>query len=107
MFKILRQIIIKITAFMVGVLGSIHPGVIMAVGTLSARPEHRAVGMGLFYTLYYIGGAAGPALCGRAADLMGEPSGGVLAGAAIAAFTLPLFLLHRKLARHETMLARP
>ena len=93
-------------AFLVGVLGSIHPGVIMAVGTLSARPENRAVGMGLFYSVYYLGGTVGPTLCGYAADRLGGPDGGVLAAAAISAVTVPLFLLHRKLARHETMLAR-
>ena len=93
-------------ALLVGVLGSIHPGVIMAVGTLSARPENRAVGMGLFYTLYYLGNTAGPALCGRTADAMGGPEGGLLAAAAISALTLPLFLLHRRMARHETMLVR-
>jgi MFS family permease len=93
-------------AVLVGVLGSIHPGVIMAVGTLSARPENRAVGMGIFYSLYYFGGAVGPALCGRAADLYGGPAGGLLAAAAISALVFPLFSLHRKLARHETMLAR-
>ncbi len=93
-------------AFIVGVVGSIQPGVIMAVGTLSARPENRAVGMGIFYSLYYLGGAAGPAFCGWTADQLGGPEGGVLAAAAISAVTVPLFLLHRSLARHETMLAR-
>ena len=92
---------------LVGILGSIHPGVIMAVGTLSARPQNRAVGMGLFYSLYYLGGAAGPALCGWTADRMGGPEGGLLAAAALSAATVPLYLLHRRLARHETMLARP
>lgn len=94
-------------AFLVGVVGSIHPGVIMAVGTLSAKPGNRAVGMGLFYSLYYLGGAAGPGFCGWMADRMGTAQGGVLAAAAISALTVPLFLLHRKLARHETMLVRP
>jgi predicted MFS family arabinose efflux permease len=93
-------------AVAVGVLGSIHPGVIMAIGTLSARPENRAVGMGLFYTVYYLGSTISPALCGYTADRLGGPQGGVLAGAALSAVTVPLFLLHRKLARHETMLAR-
>jgi predicted MFS family arabinose efflux permease len=91
---------------LVGVFGSIHPGVIMAVGTLSARPENRAAGMGLFYTLYYLGGSIGPALCGYTADRMGGPEGGVLAAAAISALAVPLYLLHRRLARHDTMLAR-
>lgn len=93
-------------SILVGVLGSIHPGVIMAVGTLSAKAENRAVGMGLFYSLYYLGGTAGPTLCGYTADRLGGPEGGVLAAAAISALTVPLFLLHRSLARHETMLAR-
>lgn len=93
-------------AFLVGVVGTIHPGVIMAVGTLSARPENRAVGMGLFYSVYYFGGTISPTLCGFIADRLGGPAGGVLAGAALSAITVPLYLLHRKLARHETMLAR-
>ena len=93
-------------AFLVGVVGSIHPGVIMVVGTLSARQENRAVGMGLFYSVYYLGGTISPALCGYTADRMGGPAGGVLAAAFLSAITVPLFLLHRKLARHETMLAR-
>lgn len=93
-------------AFMIGVLGSVHPGVIMAIGTLSTRPENRAVGMGLFYTVYYVGNTISPALCGYTADRLGGPAGGVLAGAVLTAVTVPLYLLHRKLARHETMLAR-
>jgi predicted MFS family arabinose efflux permease len=93
-------------AILVGIVGSIHPGVIMAVGTLSARPENRAVGMGIFYSLYYLGGSAAPALCGRAADGYGGPAGGVLGAAALSALAFPLYLLHRRLARHETMLVR-
>jgi len=93
-------------AVFVGVLGSIQPGVMMAVGTLSARPENRAVGMGLFYTLYYLGGTFAPGLCGLAADYAGRPEAGLLAAAFISALAVPLFMLHRALASHETMLAR-
>jgi predicted MFS family arabinose efflux permease len=82
---------------LVGILGSIHPGVIMAVGTLSARPENRAVGMGVFYSLYYIGGAIGPALCGDAADRLGGPEGGLLAAAALSALVVPMFMLHQRI----------
>jgi dipeptide/tripeptide permease len=78
----------------------------MAVGTLSARPENRAVGMGLFYTLYYLGGTVAPALCGMAADYSGRPEGGLLAAAAISALAIPLFMLHRAMASHATMLVR-
>ena len=93
-------------AALVGVGGSIQPGVIMAVGTLSARPENRAVGMGLFYTLYYLGGTFAPGLCGLAADLSGRPEGGLIAAAAISLLAIPLYMVHRALASHETMLAR-
>lgn len=85
-------------AVLVGIVGSIHPGVIVTMGTLSTRPEHRTVGMGIFYSLFFAGGAVGPALCGRAADLYGGPEGGLLAAAAIAAMTIPMYLLHRKVA---------
>jgi MFS family permease len=94
-------------AVMVGVLGSIQPGIIMAVGSLSARPENRAVGMALFYSLYYAGGSVGPAFCGWMADLWGGSAGGVLAAAALSALVVPLFLWHRKLGRHEVMLPKP
>jgi MFS family permease len=93
-------------AVVIGIVGSLHPGVIMAVGTLSARPENRAVGMGLFYSMYYAGGAVVPALCGRAADIYGSPEGALLAASVISVLALPMFLLHRRMAAHETMLAR-
>jgi MFS family permease len=91
---------------LIGIVGSFHPGVIMAVGTLSARSENRAVGMGLFYTTYYAGGTVVPALCGWAADLYGGPEGALLAAAAVSALAIPMYLLHRRLAAHEVMLAR-
>jgi predicted MFS family arabinose efflux permease len=93
-------------AALLGVGGSIQPGVIMAVSTLSARPEHRAVGMGLFYTLYYLGNTFAPALCGMVADHVGRPEGGLLAAAALSALAIPLYMLHRALASHGTMLVR-
>lgn len=91
----------------VGVLGAIHPGVIMAVGALSSRPENRAVGMGLFYSVYYLGGTLSPLLCGWAADLYGGPAGGLLMAALLSLLVIPLFLWHRALADHRTMLVRP
>jgi MFS family permease len=93
-------------AALLGIVGSIQPGVTMAVGTLSARPENRAVGMGLFYSMYYLGGTFAPALCGLAADYFGRPEAGLLAAAAMSALAIPLYMLHRVLASHETMLVR-
>jgi predicted MFS family arabinose efflux permease len=81
-----------------GTLAALHPGVIVAVGTLSARPENRAVGMGLFYTVYYIGGAVLPGLCGRAADWAGTPAAALVTAAAISLLALPFWWLNRRLA---------
>lgn len=84
-------------ALLIGVVGSVHPSVIMAAGTLSARPENRAVGMSLFYSTYYVGGTIVPTLCGRAADLYGGAEGALFAAAAITLLAIPTFLLHRRL----------
>jgi MFS family permease len=84
-------------AVVVGVLGSFHPGVIMAVGTLSARPENRAVGMGLFYAVYYAGNAVAPALFGWVADMTGGLEGALLTAAAVSALSAPTYLIHQRL----------
>jgi len=81
----------------VGLVGSLHPGVILAVGTLSASRQNRAVGMGIFYTMYYAGGALAPALCGLAADAYGGVAGAMFAAAAIGALAYPAWLAHRRL----------
>jgi hypothetical protein len=56
--------------------------------------------------MYYLGGPFAPALCGVVADYSGRPEGGLLAAAAISALAIPLYMLHRRLASHETMLIR-
>ena len=82
-----------------GTAASLQAGVIIGIGTLSARPENRAVGMGLFYTIYYVGGALLPVLCGRAADLAGDPAGALVAGATLSGVAIPAFRLHGFLSR--------
>lgn len=80
-----------------GTVGALHAGVIVGAGTLSARPQNRAVGMALFYTTYYVGGTLFPTICGWAADLAGGPGGALVCGAAISALALPCWSLHRRL----------
>ena len=91
-------------ALMIGLPGSMQSGVIMAVGTLSARAETRAAGMGLFYIVYYVGGAVVPAVCGWAADRYGSAAGAMYAAAVVALLAVPLFMLHRRLSVHEALL---
>ena len=93
-------------AVVLGVIGQVHPGVIQAVGTLSARVETRAAGMGIFYSVYYAAGTVVPALCGAAADWTGGPSGALLCAAAVSAAGVPFYVLHRRMASHATLLVR-
>ncbi len=80
-----------------GTIAAMHAGIIVGWGALSARPENRAVGMGIFYTVYYLGGSIGPALCGKAADLVGDASGAFICAGILSALALPFWWLHRRL----------
>ena len=90
-----------------GAFGSIHAGVIIGVGTLSARPENRASAMGLFYTTYYLGGTVLPGVFGWAADRSGSPAGALLTAAAVAALTMPVYLLHQRLQHGPARVTAP
>jgi len=81
-----------------GTLGSMPGGLIVELGALSCRAENRAVGMGVFYVTYYIGGAMMPALCGAAADWAGDPGGALVLAAAVTLLGIPLWFLHRHMA---------
>lgn len=82
-----------------GTLGAVQAGVIIGVGTLSAKPENRAVAMGVFYTTYYVGGAFLPGVCGAVADRVGTPAGAMLAAAGMSLLALPAFFVHQALSR--------
>jgi predicted MFS family arabinose efflux permease len=57
-------------------------------------PENRAVGLGLFMTVFYVMTATGPALAGAVADQMGA-SAPVLLGAFLFMCVVPLTMLFR------------
>ena len=80
-----------------GTVASMHAGIIVGWGALSARPENRAVGMGIFYTTYYLGGTIVPALCGRAADYVGNASGAFVCAGVLSAMAVPFWWLHRRM----------
>ncbi len=80
-----------------GTIAAMPGGLIVELGAVSCRPENRAVGMGIFYITYYIGGAAMPALCGAAADWVGDPGGALVLAGSIALIGIPLWFLHARL----------
>ena len=76
----------------IGLIGGLPAGVIMKLPARVLRPEQRAVGMGIFYTIYYGALLLGSAVAGEVADRWGS-SGAAFDFAAILVAACPLLLL--------------
>jgi MFS family permease len=77
-----------------GVFGGFPAGPIMAMPTGVLKPENRAVGMGLFYTITYAGMAALPAVAGWTLDITHSPTAPIFFGAGllfVCIFVLKMF----------------
>ncbi len=80
-----------------GLLGGLPAGALAAAPTGVLRPASRGVGLGLFYTMYYVGMALLPPVAGRLQDALGRSAAVYFAAGAILA-TLPCYLAFRSLA---------
>ncbi len=67
----------------VGVMGGVPAGIIMALPARAVRAEVRAPAMGLYFTCYYVGMAALPALAGWIRDTTGYAGAPLLFASAI------------------------
>ena len=67
-------------------------GAILSLPSRVLAPQQRSVGLGIFYTCFYVLMAVGPLVAGRLQDVWGSPSAGLVAGAALLAATVPLCL---------------
>ncbi len=85
-------------AALFGTIGSLHGGLIIEMGTLAAKPQNRAVAMGIFYTTYYAGASVIPSICGRAADWVGDPSGALVCAGLLSLLAIPLWAWQKRLA---------
>ena len=66
-----------------GIIGGMPAGSIMAMPAAILRPESRAIGMGLFYTIYYGVYAVMPAFAGMALDFTKSTSSPLFFGAGL------------------------
>ncbi len=66
-------------------------GPILALTGRIARPEARALAMGVFFALYYAVFGGGPALAGWLREATGAPEAPILAAAAMLVLALPLY----------------
>jgi predicted MFS family arabinose efflux permease len=78
----------------IGVAVGPPPGAILAMPGRVLKPENRAVGLGLFMTVFYVLAAIGPALAGFIGDQMGA-SAPVLFGSFLFIGVVPLVMLFR------------
>ena len=89
----------------VGLLGGLPAGILAAAPTGVLRPASRGVGLGLFYTIYYVGMALLPPVAGRLQDVIGR-SAAVYFAAGAMLVTLPCYLAFRSLASAPGKVAR-
>ncbi|MCZ6486627.1 MAG: MFS transporter [Gammaproteobacteria bacterium] len=76
---------------LLGIVFAPAGGLIMALPAQILKTENRAVGMGIFYTIYYLGMGIFPALAGTIRDITGNPAAPLfLAGMAILCAALAL-----------------
>jgi MFS family permease len=78
-------------------VGNLAAGPIVALAGEVLRPEARGTGMGIFYTLLYVGLAAGPVLAGFVTDLIGSSAAPVYLIAVLAVVTVLVIGLFRNL----------
>ena len=78
-----------------GFAAGLPGGAMMAFSAQATSADNRGLGLGVFFTWYYVGMAICPALAGSARDLTGSATAPVLFAGALMLFTLLLVLLFR------------
>ncbi|TMM55186.1 CynX/NimT family MFS transporter [Sulfitobacter sabulilitoris] len=73
-----------------GLVGMAPAGVIMAMAGQALRPQVRAFGMGIFFTIYFAIMMAAPPVAGAILDLTGQEQGPMLLAMALFALVVPL-----------------
>ena len=81
----------------IGLASGLSAGPIMTMPADVLPPEARAVGMGLFFTIYYLLMSAGPALLGLWAEASGREETAFLGGLGALALTLLTLVAFRRL----------
>jgi predicted MFS family arabinose efflux permease len=78
-------------------IGTLPPGPIVALASEVLRPQSRSAGMGIYYTLLYVGLALGPVLAGFVTDFTGDPAAPVYLIGVLALLTVLSLGLFRAL----------
>jgi len=84
-----------------GLVAGLPAGLFVSLAAEVLRAEVRAAGMGVFYTVYYLGAAVFPALAGGLYDATGRASSTLWLAVACALACIPALLVLRALTLHE------
>jgi len=82
---------------LIGLIGGFPAGPIMSLAARVLAPETRAIGMGVFYTLFYAAMMAGPAVAGRLAKSAGSAAVALDLGALTVLACPPLMWLFERI----------
>jgi predicted MFS family arabinose efflux permease len=82
-----------ISCLVFGVAVGPMSGAILSLPSRVLASHQRAVGLGVFYTCFYVLMAVGPFAAGRLQDIWGTPSAALIAGAVLLAAIAPLLLI--------------
>jgi predicted MFS family arabinose efflux permease len=90
---------VTVLAILISTLGSMPVSPMVALPAEALRPDRRAIGLGLFYTWFYLGTAVCPPLGGWLYDLAGTPAAPIYLNAGLGIATIVLYALFVGLAR--------
>ena len=79
----------------IGIIGGVPQGILKALPVDVLRPEARATGMGLHFTIHYFGYAAAPPFVGFIADVTGRVEASIFCASALGAIALVCYLWSR------------
>ncbi|MGY4287714.1 MFS family permease [Bradyrhizobium sp. LM2.7] len=82
---------------LIGLIGGLPAGPIMSLAARVLAPETRAIGMGVFYTLFYAAMMVGPAVAGRLAKSAGSAAVALDLGALTVLACPPLMWLFERI----------
>jgi MFS family permease len=81
---------------MLGLVAGIPAGAIMSLPTKVLPPEKRAVGMGIYFALFYLSVVLAPIVAGRLADILGRINIAFDLGVAMLAVCVMLLIAYRR-----------
>jgi MFS family permease len=90
------------TVIAIGLVSGLPAGPIMSLPARVLQPATRAIGMGIFYTVYYAAMMLGPMIGGGAAKSTGSAAAAFDFGAVVLVACPPLLLLFNRIARGAT-----